>query len=1136
MTSLSQHPGYELVSQTLYQVEDRHRRMRLAAGVVAWLGVTAGTLLVVTLLAGILRFGAHPGPAEVAARFVLLGLLIAVPILAAGWLVLLPLLYRRTLEQVARAVEERVDGLNNGLINAVQLASEPDAGPPPLVARAIHEAAQSARLVSPDQAVGLETLKRWGWIAGLLLIALVCYVLLGRNTFYNGLISVLKPSRFIAHTGRVAILKVSPGDARVLADKPLNIVVEVDNPANEPLDARLYVLRPDGSVLIRKMVPFGGLRQRYKHSLPPVAESFRYRIEVEDSQTPIYTIAVIDRVHMESLDLYYRYPPYTRLANKQVTDPNIEAPIGTGVEMTLRLDMPVGSARLDTAGGPRRNMKDGGDGRVFVANLPVTRDDQYAIVLLDRNGQELQRLPDPRKTGGESEQVAAANEKARTEQGYWPIRVVPDKPPKVSVTQPGRDTTASPGTKVEIVAKATDDYRVRHMAVRYKKGKGSDGEFQVLAESAKFDDPKAAVLSGTIVIDKQSYKEGDVITYYAEATDNRDLPGIGGAQTTPADRSEAVLFQITVQDQQRIEKERLARMEELRKRLEAILREQVKVKADTIEAKHQTEAAARASANEKVQTGQAGVQRELFKLGETFEFDAELSEMKQAILLLAHNEATTASSAAAMLKQLTDAGRYTKAADELIGLQQQIIAALQTLIGIIPGLEQAKPDGELGKPGGDLPPDLLAKLQKLHDDLAKFMDQQKKVIDASKYLAKRPVDNYTEQDNKKLDELKALEDQWEKFIAEQVTDFSKLAEQDFSDASLLQELIEVQDDLKMAKDALSKKAAEIAVPVEESGLELAESMTTHIEKWLSDQPDREAWKMEEPVGGQTDVPMAELPKELEDLIGDLMEQEEDLFEEMDDVTSKWTDSIDKGAGWDALDGPISNMSAQGVTGNHLPNTSEISGRSGQGRSGKAVGELVEESAHDLGGRRTPTRLSHDPFQKGEINDTSKEDGLGGATGGGKLSGGGGEGLEGPIAPELQRELGRLSQKQAALRNKAEKINLALQVKNYKNFKLPEVIRMMRRTEEDLADYRYQNALRRKDVVLEGLRSSQMLLGGQIAVQEDTTPGLPRQVREDIADSMQGEMPKGFKDLLKKYYENLSAAGAMSKEQVPPQAK
>ena len=138
--------------------------------------------------------------------------------------------------------------------------------------------------------------------------------------------------------------------------------------------------------------------------------------------------------------------------------------------------------------------------------------------------------------------------------------------------------------------------------------------------------------------------------------------------------------------------------------------------------------------------------------------------------------------------------------------------------------------------------------------------------------------------------------------------------------------------------------------------------------------------------------MAELPGELEDLVGELMEEEEDLFDEMEDAGSSWADSLDKGAGWDAADGPISNMSAKGVTGNRLPNTSEIGGRSGEGRQGKASGEFVGDTAVRKGGRKTPSRLAPDPFVKGQVKDISK-DPVGGATGGGKESGVGGEGLE-----------------------------------------------------------------------------------------------------------------------------------------------
>ena len=260
--------------------------------------------------------------------------------------------------------------------------------------------------------------------------------------------------------------------------------------------------------------------------------------------------------------------------------------------------------------------------------------------------------------------------------------------------------------------------------------------------------------------------------------------------------------------------------------------------------------------------------------------------------------------------------------------------------------------------------------------------------------------------------MAAAEDDWSKFMKDLHSDLSKLPEQDFANSSMAKELVEIQTELKMAEDALLKKSADIAVPLEQLGYERAEEIKTNIEKWLPDTPDREKWSQEESLTDKDkEAPMAELPGELEDIVGDLMEQEEDLFDEMEDVSSSATDSLDKGAGWDAMDGPISNNGAKGVTGNRLPNTSEIGGRSGEGRQGKSSGEFVGDEAVGKGGRKTPSRLTPDPFVKGQIKDHSKES-AGGATGGGKESGKGGEGLEGPLPPQPRPARRRTAGRQA----------------------------------------------------------------------------------------------------------------------------
>jgi hypothetical protein len=258
-----------------------------------------------------------------------------------------------------------------------------------------------------------------------------------------------------------------------------------------------------------------------------------------------------------------------------------------------------------------------------------------------------------------------------------------------------------------------------------------------------------------------------------------------------------------------------------------------------------------------------------------------------------------------------------------------------------------------------------------------------------------------------------------------------------------------------------------------------------------------------------------------------MEQEEDLFNEMDDVSSSAADSLDKGAGWDAMDGPISNNSAKGVTGNRLPNTSEIAGRSGEGRQGKSSGEFVGDEAVGKGGRKTPSRLTPDPFVKGQIKDHSK-DPTGGATGGGKESGKGGAGLEGPVPRSPgQRDQQRLAGRQAELRNKAEGIDLRMEVSNFHHTDLKKLIEIMSQVERDMKAGRYQSALRQRDVLLEGLGNVKQYLDGEFQVRRDSTANLPADVQKEILGAMNDPSPAGWEELNRRYFERLTGGDAKS---------
>ncbi|MHC4874723.1 MAG: hypothetical protein ACYTFY_22970, partial [Planctomycetota bacterium] len=269
---------------------------------------------------------------------------------------------------------------------------------------------------------------------------------------------------------------------------------------------------------------------------------------------------------------------------------------------------------------------------------------------------------------------------------------------------------------------------------------------------------------------------------------------------------------------------------------------------------------------------------------------------------------------------LKDKSLKAKNIDSISDRQKYIYQQLIILLGEIQEKRQKKlSDKELENPEDKSTPPLSPEefAKQLKDDLKEFMKDQRKILEKSKALLEDGPEDLTAEEEEILGDLAREEAKWAKYFEEKLTDFSKLPSQDFADSSIAEEFNEVFHEVRLASEDLYKKAIELAVPHEQGGLESAEELMHNLEKWLPDTPDYKKWNMEEPPG-DTEAPMAELPSELEDIVGDLLDSEDAMTEDVEDASSSYMDSLDKGAGWDAADGPISNMSAKGVTGNQLP--------------------------------------------------------------------------------------------------------------------------------------------------------------------------------------------------------------------------
>lgn len=1095
MSQMLRDSAYLLIEDQLDALGQRHRLLLIVRGAMLW--VLAA--LTITAVCAIASFFAGPG---LICTLLSIGWIGALAVLA-GWWIGRPLLFRPKPLHVARLVEARVEGLHNGLTNSVLLAQAQDLQTSPWLSPIFQEIADNVSTRPLNSAISFRELRPLALrgVAALVLAGAVLLVPPARSALNQGLRQMMNPAAFVPRIGTVRLIEVSPRHLTLVAGQPLEISVLAEGPQGASPGGQLifeHAAHPSG-IMAPTFTDTG--RLRYSYRIDRVDRPLRWRIEVGGTQSDWCSVDIVHQVKLQELSLHVRPPAYTNVAEQKITLSSdqidktlLSLPEGSRVELSMLVDVPVSKALLQLSQLPPAEMSLSQDNRRSAISFIVTETTE-ASVLLTEGAQVIARLPET------------------------PLRFIctKDAPPQLQVKWPLQDASAAPDSELKVLSVLRDDYGIA--SARLLVSTSPDAPLAVvvekqfaLVESARSFDPLIDLPAAMRV-------HGRTIRVQIEATDNRNLQplvnaGLGapssaiaaGPQTTASP-----IYQITLRDPQQIAQQQQEEVEKLRQLIEELIGRQKSLLAQSESWKPST------SAMGQIHAGQADLRKQMQLLADTFPFSTDNRIVQKTLLVLVANPAKDAADVSQAILTEPIESEQVRLNLSLQSHQRRIIETLEALLSRLnPATSLAT---QQSRPGGDL--DLEKQQYKeLSEDLRKFIEEEKRILDATATLVKKPVDNFDDADKKLLDELKLAQEKLDAFMQEKVSDFSKLAEQDMANASMLKELLEVYSEVTMAADALNKQAVEVAVALEENGVELAQELESNLEKWLMDEPDRLKWNQEDPLTRQ-DIPMAELPTELEDMVGELMEQQEDLFEEIEDTAANWAGSFDKGAGWDAMDGPIANMSAKGVTGNQLPNNNEMNGRSGEGRSGKSSGEFVEETATGKGGRNTPTRLDPTPFQQGQVNDES-QDPVGGATGGGKLSGQGGAGLEGPVGPnDLQEQMQRLAQKQAELRNTAERLDLDKKLGRYGNFKLMESVAMMRRVESDLNANRYANALRRKDILLDSLETSHLLLSGRIHLQQDTSPSIGSRLEEQINDVTSGQLPKAWSTALREYYRRLS---------------
>ncbi len=330
------------------------------------------------------------------------------------------------------------------------------------------------------------------------------------------------------------------------------------------------------------------------------------------------------------------------------------------------------------------------------------------------------------------------------------------------------------------------------------------------------------------------------------------------------------------------------------------------------------------------------------------------------------------------------------------------------------------------------------------------------------------------------------------------------------------------------EEFLAPKNESILAALEEA-LELAKQgeleRADNEQLWLGDVPDNkkvlsEAFDEEE----IPEIANAPLPSEFQDFIGDLLEQQEELNEQaQSSSTNQATADIEDMLSEKTVEGNFANFSAQGQTGNEIPDHNEQTGRSLVGRQGMASGETAAGSGMiSEGDENILERRTDDPAMAGQVEIFNQDEVNAVATGGGKDSGiSDRHGMSDDVRrSDVPGAEGSEAGMQAMLRRSTEQLYARANSMHIKTGVIDEAIMEMRRAEEAIINGRsMQQVAEHQRRAAAALRRTQADLSG-------TTSALPPQERRVMADDSRfagamEEAPSAYRDLVAEYYRALA---------------
>ncbi|MDH5661576.1 MAG: hypothetical protein OEY92_01135 [Elusimicrobiota bacterium] len=438
--------------------------------------------------------------------YFLIGLILSLIILLAKFIVI-PLLSPLTESKIALKIQKRYPVLRDDLINSIQLfpiASSEDEVyvSKALIGELIRRTSQKVRIVSAFEIEDIKRLKKFFFLS------LSVFLIFSFLLFFPPRIlpfSLPRLFRPLDYQEVNRIVRVIPGDVEVLYGESQRIGVEIFQRGGTPyLIYKISGGNWQRAKMLREAYPQGEIRNFF-YNFSKITQPIDYFIKWKDLRTPAYSISVVVLPEVGDISLEYIYPSYTGLPELKVekTSGNLEALLGTQVQMTLQANKPIREGFILTDDGKRLPLKIERD-LYLIGGLVLTGERVYWVEVEDTQG-----YTNPRPI-----------------KHY--IRTLLDTPPQIKIIAPGCDLTVSEKSKVALAYEASDDFGLTQIDLVYQKLRG---ETSGLMKPERIRIERFEPSPGQKLRDYQwelenlPLRPGELISYYLEAWDNDAISG-----------------------------------------------------------------------------------------------------------------------------------------------------------------------------------------------------------------------------------------------------------------------------------------------------------------------------------------------------------------------------------------------------------------------------------------------------------------------------------------------------------------------------------------------------------------------------------------------------------------------------------